>query len=84
MLEAGDALYLPPRIAHHGVSLDEVRVSYVFFRGFSFLGLGCVVDTGVSRPTRLRLVRKFAVHRSVKGLVFFSRPIGCLGVGCWL
>lgn len=24
ILEAGDALYLPPRLAHHGVSMDEV------------------------------------------------------------
>lgn len=26
VLEPGDALYLPPRLAHHGVSQDEVRM----------------------------------------------------------
>lgn len=27
VLEPGDALYLPPRLAHHGVSQDEVRTT---------------------------------------------------------
>jgi 50S ribosomal protein L16 3-hydroxylase len=27
-LSAGDMLYLPPRWAHHGVSLDEVKHTY--------------------------------------------------------
>lgn len=27
VLEPGDALYLPPRLAHHGVSQDEVRTN---------------------------------------------------------
>lgn len=40
VLEPGDALYIPPRIAHHGVSLDEVRVSKFVLVQCVILGRG--------------------------------------------
>ena len=72
MLEAGDALYLPPRIAHHGVSLDEVRFS-TFCSCVFFLGAAmCRTHSG------------YLGKQASGWCANWPNKEVCLGVGSWL
>lgn len=56
VLEAGDALYLPPRLAHYGLSMDEVCCLHVV----AFVAVAFVVV--VVLPEDVWISEVFALH----------------------